>query len=239
MSTLTDRLKLILTPSSADKSFLSWRTEISGETDSNMIKIDTAIADLQDAMEGKQAELTFDTAPTAGSENPVTSGGIKTYVDEAIEAIPEPDIGVSSFNGRTGAVTPAEGDYTHTMVGADAAGSAAAVQTELDAHADNTTVHVTAEERSSWNGKAEKPPKQVISLTAAGWGENTQTVAVPGVLAEELAQLLYIVPASASLSAYKDAAVLCTGQAADSLTFTCEETPAEDLTIYVVITPLA
>jgi len=32
----------------------------------------------------KQDKLTFDTTPTAGSTNPVTSGGIKTYVDNAV-----------------------------------------------------------------------------------------------------------------------------------------------------------
>lgn len=33
---------------------------------------------------GKQARLTFDAAPTAGSSNPVTSGGVKEYVDAAL-----------------------------------------------------------------------------------------------------------------------------------------------------------
>lgn len=39
--------------------------------------------------------------------------------------------GVSSFNGRAGVVLPQSGDYTAGMVGADAAGSAAAVQQAL------------------------------------------------------------------------------------------------------------
>lgn len=42
--------------------------------------------------------------------------------------------GVSSFNGRAGVVLPQSGDYTAEMVGADAAGSAEAVQKNLDAH---------------------------------------------------------------------------------------------------------
>ena len=36
------------------------------------------------ALAGKQAALTFDETPTAGSENPVSSGGVKAYVDAAI-----------------------------------------------------------------------------------------------------------------------------------------------------------
>lgn len=45
--------------------------------------------------------------------------------------------GVVSFNGRAGVVVPQAGDYTADMVGADASGAAAAVQTNLDTHAQN------------------------------------------------------------------------------------------------------
>ena len=45
--------------------------------------------------------------------------------------------GVVSFNGRAGVVVPQAGDYTADMVGADASGAAAAVQTNLEAHAQN------------------------------------------------------------------------------------------------------
>lgn len=93
--------------------------------------------------------------------------------------------GVTSFNGRGGAVKPQEGDYTAEMVGAidqnekgrasgvasldadgkviadqlpemnyDPAGSAQAVQQELNTHAANKTLHVTDEERQAWNNKA-------------------------------------------------------------------------------------
>lgn len=61
--------------------------------------------------------------------------------------------GVTSFNGRSGAVTPKTGDYTATMVGADEQGAAAAVQGNLNAHAGNTVMHITAAERTAWNGK--------------------------------------------------------------------------------------
>lgn len=43
------------------------------------------IADLQDALDNKQDKLTFDNTPTANSDNPVTSQGIKSYVDAAVE----------------------------------------------------------------------------------------------------------------------------------------------------------
>lgn len=40
---------------------------------------------VQTAVGGKQDTLTFDTMPTSGSTNPVTSGGIASYVDDAVE----------------------------------------------------------------------------------------------------------------------------------------------------------
>lgn len=62
-------------------------------------EIPTQIADLDEdanhqtitqgdrnAWNGKQDALTFDTAPTAGSTNPVTSGGVKTALDEKADA---------------------------------------------------------------------------------------------------------------------------------------------------------
>ena len=65
--------------------------------------------------------------------------------------------GVTSFNGRGGAVAPQVGDYTASMVGADPQGTAetkaAAVQSNLNTHASDTVKHVTAAERSTWNSK--------------------------------------------------------------------------------------
>ena len=43
---------------------------------------------------------------------------------------------------------------SHPMRDTDAHNAAAAVQSNLTAHAGNTTVHITSEERTTWNGKA-------------------------------------------------------------------------------------
>lgn len=43
-----------------------------------------SFADVETALAGKQTTLTFDTTPTEDSTNPVTSGGIKTYVDTIV-----------------------------------------------------------------------------------------------------------------------------------------------------------
>ena len=132
---------------------------------------------------------------------------------------------------------------------------------ELPDHISDAGIHVTEEEKAAWNGKAsgthasqhastgadpitpadigaaEKPITVRIKLTASGWDSTarTQTVAATGVLADETAQLITPTPAAANRTAYYEAGILCTGQAADSLTFTADTVPTEDLTVYVVI----
>lgn len=94
-----------------------------------------------------------------------------------------------------------------------------------------------AANKSYVDSKAPLPPVPV-TLTTSGWSSNTQTVTVPGVVASEIAQLITPTPAIASQSAYYEAGIMCTGQAANSLTFTCQTVPTSNLTVYVVIQPL-
>jgi hypothetical protein len=83
------------------------------------------------------------------------------------------------------------------------------------------------------------PTSVAVTLTTSGWSSNTQTVTVSGVVASETAQLITPTPAIASQSAYYEAGIMCTGQAANSLTFTCQTVPTSNLTVYVVIQPLS
>lgn len=87
--------------------------------------------------------------------------------------------GVTSFNGRGGIVKPQKGDYTAEMVGADASGAAAAVQRNLDGHEGDTTAHITAAERTKWNGKQDK-----LTFDAAPTANSTNPVTSGGVKAE-------------------------------------------------------
>lgn len=84
-----------------------------------------------------------------------------------------------------------------------------------------------------------KPLARTITLTTSGWSSNTQTVTVSGVSASETAQLITPMPKITSQSAYYEAGIMCTGQAANSLTFTCQTVPTSNLTVYVVIQPLS
>lgn len=132
-------------------------------------------------------------------------------------------------------------DITAAQAGADPAGAAEAVQSNLDGHTGNSTVHITEAERTKWDGKANAPKSVSVTLAAASWDSaaKTQTVTVTGVSATETAQMITPTPALASRTAYYDAGILCTGQAADSLTFTANTIPTADLTVYVVIQEVA
>lgn len=82
-----------------------------------------------------------------------------------------------------------------------------------------------------------RPRSVAVTLTASGWDSTakTQTVAVSGVSAIESAQLIHPTPTIASQAAYIEAGVLCTGQAANSLTFTATTVPTANLVVYVVM----
>lgn len=84
-----------------------------------------------------------------------------------------------------------------------------------------------------------KPTLATVTLTTSGWSSNTQTVTVPGVSASETAQLITPMPKITSQSAYYEAGIMCTGQAENSLTFTCQTVPTSNLIVYVVIQPLS
>nr|DAG19244.1 MAG TPA: Photosynthesis system II assembly factor YCF48 [Caudoviricetes sp.] len=79
------------------------------------------------------------------------------------------------------------------------------------------------------------PHAVLVTLTVAGWNSTskTQTVTVSGILADESKQLIIPMPAVASMTAYNDAGIQCTGQAANSLTFTAETVPTAAISVYV------
>mgnify|MGYP001061871488 CR=1 FL=1 len=83
------------------------------------------------------------------------------------------------------------------------------------------------------------PTSVRVLLRSFSWSDNTQTVTVSGVVASNTAQLITPIPSDSSRSAYYAAGIMCTEQAANSLTFTCQTVPTIDLIVYVVIQPLS
>ena len=80
-----------------------------------------------------------------------------------------------------------------------------------------------------------KPTCVTVSLTASGWSNNSQTVVVQGVLADETAQLILPMPSITSQSIYEIAGIRCTNQTENHLTFTAKTPPDSTVVVYVVI----
>lgn len=71
-----------------------------------------------------------------------------------------------------------------------------------------------------------------VILTAAGWSGGTQTVTATGVTSSNL---VFVAPRPLNQLAYSEAQIVCTAQGTNSLTFTCQNTPVGNITVYVVI----
>lgn len=74
---------------------------------------------------------------------------------------------------------------------------------------------------------------QTITISAASWSNNTVTVSVEGVTADNLVQLTC--PTKVYMDRYGQSGVFCSAQGAGTLTFTCEYTPSEEIKIDAVI----
>lgn len=79
----------------------------------------------------------------------------------------------------------------------------------------------------------EQPHKTAaVTLTVAGWSNNTQTVNVAGVTATNS---VIVSPAESGRAAFIAGDVHCSGQAAGKLTFKCSKTPTEAIAVNVAI----
>lgn len=72
----------------------------------------------------------------------------------------------------------------------------------------------------------------IITLTAAGWSSNTQTVNVTGMT---VTGVVFVSPDPTDQADYTSAGILCTAQAAGTLTFTCDSVPSGDIDVNVVM----
>ena len=80
--------------------------------------------------------------------------------------------------------------------------------------------------------------KATLKSAATSWagsGPYTQTVSVEDVRADEAGQRVEVVPASASLEMWEAVGVKCTKQGAGTLTFTAQEKPGGNLSVYVIL----
>lgn len=205
---------------------------------------------------GKQDKLTFDTAPTANSTNPVTSGGVKTELDKkanatslgahtgntdnphrvtAAQAGADPTGTAASAVSAHNSSSTAHSDIRTALAGKETAGAAAAVQGNLNDHEGNTTAHITAAERTGWNGKSGKALSFTVTLTAAGWSGNAQTVSNSKFVTSGYAYT--VCPAGDSFAGYAEAVIYADDvTTAGKMTFHCNEAPTANLTVNILRT---
>ena len=76
-----------------------------------------------------------------------------------------------------------------------------------------------------------------VTLSASGWDSTakTQSATVSGVLEDESKQLIMPMPAGTSMSAYNEAGIQMTAQAANTVTFTADTVPTAAIDVWVVV----
>lgn len=84
-------------------------------------------------------------------------------------------------------------------------------------------------------GKQDKLVGVTALLSAAGWNATTvQTISVQGVTTSNI---VWVSPIPSHIGAYSSAGIYCASQGAGQLTFMCNETPATDIYVNIVIAP--
>lgn len=76
-----------------------------------------------------------------------------------------------------------------------------------------------------------------VDLLVTGWGEdNTQSVVLDGVLADESKQLIQVTPRALDQIVYYNSGILAIEQGDNSLKFKADKLPEKDLSVYVAVT---
>ena len=90
---------------------------------------------------------------------------------------------------------------------------------------------------TSLGGKQDKIVMVSVTLPVASWAGSaapyTQTVTVNGILADETAQAIWPSPALSSATAWGEAQIMATGQAANAMTFSAKKKPTGAITVHV------
>ena len=97
----------------------------------------------------KKANATSLGAHTGNTDNPHQVTAVQAGADPAGTGKSEAASAVSAHNSSSAA----HSDIRTALAGKETAGAAATVQGNLDDHEADTTKHVTAAERTKWNGK--------------------------------------------------------------------------------------
>lgn len=154
------------------------------------------------------------------------SGTVSTVCNKS----PDANGNVELSTSDVGAVPASGGDFTGAvnMNGQPIYGLNAPTQ---DSHAANKG-YVDERENAAKEYADSKTFGITVVLTSGGWSDNTQTVNAAGVTEDND---IIVSPAPESFMMYGENVVRCTAQAEDSLTFTCDSVPQENVAVNVLI----
>lgn len=175
---------------------------------------------------GSAEGMVFDAELSPNSTNPVQNKVLYAAFDAVMEEVQEVDTALSaSLEDKVDKVTGkglSTNDYT-TAEKSKLAGIAAGANNFVLEDGAVTAAKIAAGAVSE---------SVSVTLTAAGWANNAQTVNVTGVTASNA---VIVTPAPSTYTEYVDNGVRCTAQGAGTLTFACESAPSGNVTANVLI----
>lgn len=156
----------------------------------------------------------------------------KKYTDQKIATIPTPDVSrqIETHNTAENAHADKFAKYL-PLSGGTMTGGIKGIKTPTEdtmptpkSYVDNAIGNLT-------------PSACKVTLSASGWDSSakTQSATVSGVLEDESKQLIMPMPAGTSMSAYNEAGIQMTAQAANTVTFTADTVPTADVEVWVVV----
>ena len=174
------------------------------------------------------------------------------YVDDAIKAIPTPDVSVQiKAHNESKTAHPYILGLIPTKISQLNNDSGYLTQhQDISGKQDKITANGVLKGDGKGNISAAKAETDFaspvtlrkVTLTVAGWNSSTkqQSVAVSGILADGTKQRVFCSAVDESYeSAWSTCFVQCVGHAANSLTFQCEEIPTVAVEVFVSIQPVS
>lgn len=185
--------------------------------------------------------IPFDATPTAGSSNPVTSGGI--YASLAAKAA------AADLASHTGNTSNPHG-VTAAQVGAAAAshahsaddvtsgtlavarGGTGQISVDTTPTSGSSKMVTSGGVYTALAGKQATATSLTATLLTTGWSSDSITVTATGVTASKI---VIVAPLPASQDAYVAAGIKCTAQGTNTLTFTRTAANTASISVGVVI----
>lgn len=171
----------------------------------------------------------FDASANAGANYSVALGTkARTGATNAIQ-INASDSYITNSDANTMKIANANGNFE--MMSADGTIPEARLADTTNA-TQGQVLTLDANNNAVWQTPSTAVTTASATLAVADWSSNTQTITVNGVTSSNV---VIVSPQPLSATDYAAAGILCTGQAANSLTFTCTATPSTAISLSIVI----